>query len=77
MSTFWCDKCDIVCYDTERGYITGCVHYPPDVAAVNHLYMLYLKTRSALNEILENGYIDDHTPEELAQRIKNILENRF
>jgi len=30
MSNFKCPKCDIDNIDTEYGYISGCVHYPPD-----------------------------------------------
>jgi hypothetical protein len=31
MSSFACDQCGAFCWDTDRGYITGCEHYPPDV----------------------------------------------
>jgi hypothetical protein len=32
MSSFYCEKCGAPCIDTERGYVSGCEHYPPDVA---------------------------------------------
>jgi hypothetical protein len=31
MSNFQCEKCGTICYDTPRGYITGCEHYPADL----------------------------------------------
>lgn len=31
MSNFACEHCKSMCYDTPRGYITGCKHYPPDL----------------------------------------------
>jgi hypothetical protein len=33
MSSFQCEKCGTACIDTDRGYITGCEHYPVDVPA--------------------------------------------
>lgn len=33
MSSFCCPKCGAYCLDTERGYITGCRHFPPDAPA--------------------------------------------
>ena len=31
MSSFYCGKCGALCLDSERGYTSGCEHYPPDV----------------------------------------------
>lgn len=31
MSNFFCDKCGAICQDSDRGYISGCEHYPPDI----------------------------------------------
>lgn len=31
MSNFNCEHCGALCCDSERGYTTGCEHYPPDV----------------------------------------------
>jgi len=31
MSNFKCEKCGAICSDTEKGYVTGCEHYPADV----------------------------------------------
>lgn len=31
MSNFQCEHCNAICLDSERGYTTGCEHYPPDV----------------------------------------------
>lgn len=31
MSTFYCHECSMLLIDTNRGYITGCEHYPADV----------------------------------------------
>jgi hypothetical protein len=31
MSNFVCAKCGVVCVDSDRGYVSGCEHYPPDV----------------------------------------------
>jgi hypothetical protein len=31
MSNFACQHCGAICSDTPRGYVTGCVHYPPDI----------------------------------------------
>lgn len=30
MSNFICANCGAECIDTDRGYITGCEHYPAD-----------------------------------------------
>lgn len=30
MSDFNCERCGVVCFDTQIGYISGCIHYPPD-----------------------------------------------
>jgi len=32
MSNFVCEKCGTVCYDSPNGYVTGCTHYPADIA---------------------------------------------
>lgn len=70
MSTFSCEKCKKICYDTNRGYITGCEHYPPDVEAVNYLFKKYLETRSTLKELWE---IDGFVPDELIKRVEKLL----
>lgn len=31
MSSFYCELCGAACLDSERGYITGCEHYPADI----------------------------------------------
>lgn len=31
MSNFQCEHCGAICCDSERGYTTGCEHYPPDI----------------------------------------------
>jgi hypothetical protein len=31
MSNFNCERCGALCCDSERGYVTGCEHYPPDI----------------------------------------------
>ena len=31
MSHFNCEKCGTLLIDTDRGYITGCEHYPADI----------------------------------------------
>ena len=31
MSNFACEYCGVICYDTPRGYVTGCEHYPADI----------------------------------------------
>jgi len=31
LSSFYCPECGAVCLDTEKGYMTGCEHYPPDI----------------------------------------------
>jgi hypothetical protein len=31
MSTFCCEECGIICFDTPIGYITGCKHWKPDI----------------------------------------------
>jgi hypothetical protein len=31
MSNFACEYCGAICKDIDRGYISGCEHYPPDV----------------------------------------------
>lgn len=31
MSNFKCEKCGADCLDSDRGYTTGCEHYPPDL----------------------------------------------
>lgn len=33
MSNFNCEHCGAICCDSERGYTTGCEHYPPDIAS--------------------------------------------
>ena len=71
MSNFICDKCKKICYDTKRGYVTGCKHYPPDIDAVNHLYKKYLETRSALEELWE---IDGFVPDALMDKINKLLK---
>lgn len=30
MTDFKCEHCGAICRDSERGYISGCEHYPPD-----------------------------------------------
>ena len=30
VANFICEKCGAYCWDTPRGYITGCEHHPPD-----------------------------------------------
>jgi len=32
MSNFICDQCGKTCTDSPRGYVTGCEHYPADIA---------------------------------------------
>lgn len=70
MSNFTCEKCKSVCYDTPRGYVTGCKHYPPDVAAVNYMHKRYLETRSTLEEL---WLIDGFVPDTLMKKIKKLL----
>lgn len=36
MSSFYCEHCGALCSDTERGYVTGCKHYPADISAVEY-----------------------------------------
>jgi hypothetical protein len=31
MSSHQCPHCEALCIDTEKGYISGCGHYPPDI----------------------------------------------
>lgn len=31
MSNFYCEKCGALCADSEKGYTSGCEHYPPDI----------------------------------------------
>ena len=31
MSNFHCEICGAICGDSEKGYVTGCEHYPPDI----------------------------------------------
>lgn len=72
MSNFICEKCNKTCYDSDLGYVTGCKHYPPDIAAVNYMYKRYLETRAALEEL---WLMDDFVPKALASKIEKILNN--
>ena len=36
MSSFYCEHCGALCSDTERGYISGCKHYPVDITATEY-----------------------------------------
>ena len=49
MSSFYCDKCGALCSDTDRGYVTGCKHYPPDKAAVEYEKRAQRRVESLLN----------------------------
>lgn len=31
MSSFNCEHCGAVCSDTDKGYVSGCEHYQPDI----------------------------------------------
>lgn len=53
MSTFNCEKCNITCWDTETGYITGCTHYPPDYTAVNLMFKNYQRSQALLQQVLD------------------------
>lgn len=72
MSSFKCEKCNEVCHDTPRGYVTGCKHYPPDVAAVNHMYKRYLETRKVLEDLLPIQFLFS---DELISKIKELLND--
>lgn len=74
MSNFICEKCSQTCYDTPRGYVTGCKHYPPDIAAVNYMHKRYLETRNTLEEL---WLMDDFIPDALKDKIKTIIYERF
>lgn len=50
MSTFKCEKCNKILYDTPLGYITGCDHHRPDSAAVNDMYKRYVEANEALRK---------------------------
>jgi hypothetical protein len=30
MSNFICERCGVTQVDSDRGYVAGCAHYPPD-----------------------------------------------
>lgn len=51
MSNFNCEHCGALCCDSERGYVTGCERYPPDIGA--HYMPTYLYQRFE-----EQGRID-------------------
>jgi len=72
MSSFKCEKCNKVCHDTPRGYVTGCKHYPPDIAAVNHMHKRYLETRKALEDLWK---VDGFVPDELISKIEKLLND--
>lgn len=74
MSNFICEKCNQTCYDTPRGYVTGCKHHPPDTKAVNHMYKCYLETRNALEEL---WLLDGFAPDELTEKIEKLLKNKY
>jgi len=31
MSNFYCNKCGVARINSDRGYVAGCIHHPPDV----------------------------------------------
>lgn len=31
MSSFICEFCGMTCIDSDKGYVTGCKHYPAEV----------------------------------------------
>lgn len=35
MSNYYCEHCGAICADSPRGYVTGCIHYPPDTKSTN------------------------------------------
>lgn len=56
MSNFYCEKCGIPVIDSNKGYIAGCKHYPPDIKPMKGFGITFdiekRKTRS--------WYIDDY-----------------
>ena len=41
MSSFKCEGCNTDIIDTQKGYVTGCSHYPPDKAAIKYYKNIY------------------------------------
>ena len=37
MSTYRCHACEVYCYDTPEGYVTGCIHHPHDCSCKDRL----------------------------------------
>jgi gamma-glutamylcyclotransferase (GGCT)/AIG2-like uncharacterized protein YtfP len=51
MSNFQCEKCGIICYDSPKGYVTGCEHYPLD-----KVYKVSKMTKVAVYGTLRQGF---------------------
>lgn len=39
MSSFNCEHCGAACIDTDKGYVSGCKHYPIDADNVPSEFM--------------------------------------
>lgn len=37
MSSFYCEKCGALISDSEKGYLTGCEHYPVEIEPITGL----------------------------------------
>ena len=67
MSNFNCEKCGAYCADSERGYTTGCEHYPPDIKPLRGFgFTLDIKTglnrKWFVDDFGAKRWIDDKRP---------------
>jgi len=68
MSNFACEKCGAMIYDSPKGYITYCEHYPLEVKIKNNkpqqMYKIgdvYYETKeymAIITYVDESGYMD-------------------
>lgn len=65
MSNFQCEKCGTICYDTPKGYVTGCQHYPADWVLLTELKE-HIKGYGLLSDLDNNTYFG-FTEKELSQ----------
>lgn len=65
MSNFVCEHCGTVCYDTERGYVTGCKHYPTDWVLIKKIED-HIKGYGLVSDLITGLYFG-FTEEELGK----------
>lgn len=69
MSHFSCPYCLAVCYDSDYGYVTGCLHFPPDERAVRRfqneggVFPIQDKMFDADYSEIDEDYVDSHDDE--------------